>query len=42
MGVPIATSAQMLKLFVGLSAFAELAAWRKKKTGNSKGRKQAA
>ena len=32
----------LLKLPVGLSTLAELAAWQKKKLGNSKGRKQAA
>jgi hypothetical protein len=31
MGVPIATSAHLLKLYVELSALAELADWRKKK-----------
>jgi hypothetical protein len=36
MGVPIATSAHLLKLFVELSALAELPAWRKKKLETAK------
>jgi hypothetical protein len=36
MGVPIATSAHLSKLFVWLSALAELAAWRKKKLETAK------
>lgn len=35
-GAPIATSAHLLKLFVGLSALAEFAAWREKKLETAK------
>jgi hypothetical protein len=34
--VPLATSVHLLKLFVGLSTLAELAAWQKKKLETAK------
>jgi hypothetical protein len=39
--VPLATSVHLLKLFVGLSTLAELAAWQKKKLETAKAESKA-